>query len=716
MFLSKIWFILVGLLAGVALTAAFVAPRPADRRIEQLEGQRLDRAQYAAEQMLKTDAHRWIDYVAKLGRDAVIAESLDAATKGSGEPRMIHETVRARLHALVPDLAGIGVETLIAVDDRGRVVARVGDRENEYGDLIGGAEVVNDALRGYQSDDVWGNGGKLRRIAAAPVLAKTRDRIVGTVLVGAETGKRLAEVWKKNLGVDIVLLLRKQILSATLPEALLSQLPDLVEGRKTEIEQAKRTRAMSVPQGTAGSGGAAGGERLLAVAAPFSGQAGQQDAYYVLIGKMAPASDPWALLSSTVADDLKWENFPWLGLGCGLIAILGIGLFLQHYETEAPLLRLRKELKRVASGDLLKVNDTHFRAKFGGLARDANAALERFTHATDRGAQGARKELNALLDSGSPDSSGRVFDFSGGNLFSPGPGQPSPSGAPPPPPGGGPSPFGGPPSPGVFGSAPSAFAPPPPFGGPAPPAPFASAPPPAFAPPPQSAPFAAPPPPAPFVPGSPAYASFDRPASAPSSAPLSLPPLNLNSTLFGVGPQAQVPPALRSVSAPPAAPAARTPSAPVASEAPSLASTPPPTPVARRPFPVTLVPEAQTFVDSPTRAEHSRFGDDEHAPPRSFGADTNESDASPDRQSDDEKTGTISMDAEEAHIREVFAEYVAARRQCGEPVGSITLEKFRAKLAANRQQLIAKYACRTARFSVYIKDGKAAIKATPVRD
>ena len=69
MFLSKIWFVLVGLLAGVAMTAAFVAPRPADRRIEQLEGQRLDRAQYAAEQMLKTDAHRWIDYVAKLGTD-----------------------------------------------------------------------------------------------------------------------------------------------------------------------------------------------------------------------------------------------------------------------------------------------------------------------------------------------------------------------------------------------------------------------------------------------------------------------------------------------------------------------------------------------------------------------------------------------------------------------------------------------------------------------
>ena len=30
--------------------------------------------------------------------------------------------------------------------------------------------------------------------------------------------------------------------------------------------------------------------------------------------------------------------------------------------------------------------------------------------------------------------------------------------------------------------------------------------------------------------------------------------------------------------------------------------------------------------------------------------------------------------------------------------------------------LVAKHNCRTVRFSVYVKDGKAALKATPVRD
>ena len=67
MFLSKIWFILIAVVSAVAGTFALVAPRPAVQKLAALEGQRLDRAQYAAEQMFKVDAHKWIDRVSKLG-------------------------------------------------------------------------------------------------------------------------------------------------------------------------------------------------------------------------------------------------------------------------------------------------------------------------------------------------------------------------------------------------------------------------------------------------------------------------------------------------------------------------------------------------------------------------------------------------------------------------------------------------------------------------
>src|SRR6185436_407894 len=104
MFLSKIFFILLALAAAIAATFAVIAPRPFERRMGVLEGQRLDRAQYAAEQMFKVDAHKWIDRVSKLGRDAIVSDSLDAASKGSGEWGVLHKTLQDRFRALIPDM------------------------------------------------------------------------------------------------------------------------------------------------------------------------------------------------------------------------------------------------------------------------------------------------------------------------------------------------------------------------------------------------------------------------------------------------------------------------------------------------------------------------------------------------------------------------------------------------------------------------------------
>jgi hypothetical protein len=63
----------------------------------------------------------------------------------------------------------------------------------------------------------------------------------------------------------------------------------------------------------------------------------------------------------------------------------------------------------------------------------------------------------------------------------------------------------------------------------------------------------------------------------------------------------------------------------------------------------------------------------------------------------------------------VFEDYLALRQRCGESIVGLSLEKFVAKLQSNRQQLVAKHGCKSAQFTVYEKDGKAAIRAVPVR-
>lgn len=570
MFLSKIWFILVGLLAGIAVTAAFVAPRPADRRIEQLEGQRMDRAQYAAEQMLKNDARRWIDYVAKLGTDGKLIDALDSVSRGA-ELRPYHDTVRNRLRDLVPDRQGIGVESIIAVDAKGRVVARVGDDEGEFGESLAGAEVVADALRGYLSDDVWGASNRLRRIGAAPVLSKSHDRIVGALVVAVETGKRLAEMWKRNLGVDVAFVLRKTVLSSTLPEALLTELPGVIEERAAEIASHKRTRALPIYMGS---------ERLLIVGAPFIGEASEQHAYYVLLTRKSPESDPWALLSSTSSDDLKWGKFPWLSLAGGLFAVIGIGLFLQRYEVENPLRRLRGEVRAMAKQQATKIEDTKYGGTLGGIARDINATVEHFTHAPLPKSETAKKDISAILDPHTSSADGKSFDVS----------------------------------------------------------------------------------------------------SSASSKPAVPPPAAMAASLFGT-PKA----APGIAAAPPAIP-------------PSFTEPPAPSFSAPEPSPF-VAPEPGPFAAPPAAVRGAA-----PPPPPVRG---------PARPAVPASNG---QDPDFAHFSQVFEEYLALRQRCGESVVGLSLDKFAAKLQSNRDQLISKHGCKSAQFTVYEKDGKAAIRAIPVRD
>jgi hypothetical protein len=68
----------------------------------------------------------------------------------------------------------------------------------------------------------------------------------------------------------------------------------------------------------------------------------------------------------------------------------------------------------------------------------------------------------------------------------------------------------------------------------------------------------------------------------------------------------------------------------------------------------------------------------------------------------------------EADYRRVFDDFVASRMTCGEGLEGVTYDKFVVKLRQNRTQLMQRYGCASVRFQVYVKDGKTALKATPV--
>ena len=70
----------------------------------------------------------------------------------------------------------------------------------------------------------------------------------------------------------------------------------------------------------------------------------------------------------------------------------------------------------------------------------------------------------------------------------------------------------------------------------------------------------------------------------------------------------------------------------------------------------------------------------------------------------------------DAHFKQVFEQFVQVKKSCGESTTGLTYAKFSEKLVKNRDDLMTKTGCKEVRFTVYVKDGKAALKATPVKD
>jgi hypothetical protein len=69
-----------------------------------------------------------------------------------------------------------------------------------------------------------------------------------------------------------------------------------------------------------------------------------------------------------------------------------------------------------------------------------------------------------------------------------------------------------------------------------------------------------------------------------------------------------------------------------------------------------------------------------------------------------------------AEWQTVYEEFIRTKRECGEPTEGLTFEKFQQTLRKNRDALMQRHGCKRVKFSVYVKEGRASLKATPVRE
>ena len=79
-------------------------------------------------------------------------------------------------------------------------------------------------------------------------------------------------------------------------------------------------------------------------------------------------------------------------------------------------------------------------------------------------------------------------------------------------------------------------------------------------------------------------------------------------------------------------------------------------------------------------------------------------------------TAPAPVDPKEASYHEIFEEFLQVKAACGEPTESLTFDRFAAKLRKNERDLRKNRPdIRDVEFTVYVKDGKAALKAKVVK-
>jgi hypothetical protein len=549
-FWSKIWFFLTAVIAAAAITIALMLPRPAERQRLADERQRVITACDVINILLGTNARSRVDLAGTFARSEIdVAAVLAPATLSDGISGEANQTARTVATQLLDSTTGDKPDFVFLVDARGRVVARVGVHDDRYGDTLAGYFVVDDALDGFMRDDLWIIDGTLYLVAAAPVLG---NRWAGAVIIGHAMDQELAKRLVGQLGVHLVVYAGGQPVATTNPVSIhsetLRRYAELSQAETPVPEDCRNSEAFDIVTGS---------ETYTALVARMPGEAGEQGAFFSVFVERPAALGLAGTMKAVTRDDIGFGSFPWILLGLGLIAAVGIGVGLMIIEVDRPVRRLSNDTVRLAQGAAERLEDERHRGHFGSIARSVNIYVDK-----------AKRDA-----------------------------RPAPA-----------------PSAGVLPPVTPAFTPPPP-------------------------------------------SEFKFTDSKPRST-------GSTPGLPGAPPVAPGLPG-----APPVAPGGL-PGAP--------------------PMPMNAVPP-------PIRRERSHSGitaiEDVLAPGAA-------------------ESGEISL--VDDSFRTLFEEFIALKRECGESTASLSYEKFASKMRASRDSLMAKHGCEEVRFQLYVRDGRAAVKAKPV--
>ncbi len=755
MVLSRLWYVVLALLLGITTYVVFLAVGEYDRRNGVAMEEELASDSQTVGWALQIDARKRLDALLIGAVDRGIQESLQSAAGRDTIPGKAKEDGHRALNATLEKIpADFRPDAIFEVDHDGRVVSQIGfDAANAFADFeLGGYAAVFDALHGYLRDDTWVLGGKAYRVVARPVEVDSTQPPLGALVALKAVDKKFAQDISKRTRANVAFFAAGQRVAA-------ATVGGFDEARLTAIDTDMGSLASDKSYADGRSDLRQAGTDLGAIYAKFLGDAWDQGAGFVVVRARTTIGGPLGFLNG--ADDKDKQSVNIVLIGGVVFLALAIGLVLSILEQTLPLRQMERQAAALRRGELDYLQVAKFRGGYRGIAENVNAGIERVL---EKGGGAARKpaDLESILGPAPNQPAMSAFSFP----LPEGAGGPPPAFPPPPGPPMGQSPGSGSgphlPPPHPSGSHPSVQqpsggaqkgaavaagvamglqGPPPPR--PRPPGPPAGAPPPA-GPPPLGAPGAPPPaspnlsmPTVPNVAVSPAPTGMraSSPAFPPLGAPIPHPPGsggsgqrpgnfqiatdNSPDSVDGDGPTlaSAISPAGIPIPPPRALPEERTMASPIhrppPAKAPAVdpaavklgmgAPPGPPRPGLGPPVPTSTMMgmglQAQAAADRAADEDESTVI--ARAPSEILAAATGPAKAITD---------------ETAEWMSVYDEFLRTKKQCDEPTDGLSFEKFQNTLRKNRDALVQRHQCKRVRFSVYIKDGRASLKATPVKE
>lgn len=664
MWFSRVWLVLLAAAIAVGLGAAITVSKPQNRSLAQISSYKLDLAQHNAQMALKLGSRALIDGAAEMARDARLVEILEQASAKQRDLTKLQtrsQTVMTSLLSYTPKKAR--PELMLIVDFAGKQIGRVGPGAGKMKpgqDGLLGYPLVSAALRGYQVDDTWSIDNRLFVMAAAPIVSRGRNRYVGALVLGKEVDKDFAPQLKRQLvGVPKSPLANADFAFFLRGKMLSSTLDDKRLEKLPQAFNSKREEWREQGRTHVFSIGSGAKQRIV-VLTPMVGSALAHDAFYAVTASTPPVEGLLATLGKLNKTDLPPGL--WLLLGGVFLIVVILGFLLLQMEHSSPLSRLIEQVHKLSRADISRLEEHAHRGAQHRLARLINEIV-------DRAPKRSGKDINSILDDEKPVPG---FPGTGRDELGPARGAGVAHGGAMPPlasPGGS-----GPPSMGVIASAGVEL------GGSIDTLPHAT----------EGVMQLTDLEPGGGLP----MASLDGPTGGGNV----MPPLEPVGERFVGGASSGEDPAYS-----PSKPSGPEPFAldPLGASTEGADALPSLTPMSLPDGPGAPSPDLGASLEVQVTAQTK---------PRE---PTMQGTGAP----LDMATGVAgSGDERQKYFREIYDEFIAIKRSCGESTDNVTFERFVTKLKKNRQSLIDRYNCKDVRFRVYIKDGKAALKATPVTD